>query len=177
MNSDSPAGTSKSPRWRSRLAMLVAAAAAVIGLAAFPALTANASPAPARTVLARTVLARTGVVTTKAKPDLAGAYTLHFSWGCTAAYAQAGLTFNANGTFTDAFGGAGTWAQVNGSVFWEYNAPGRTVYSGTIDGNVGSGASSTFAGANGCWYLVAAGTTGIVTHVAPHGLTPAGNDR
>lgn len=40
------------------------------------------------------------------------------------------------------------------------NGPAK--YGGTIAGNVGYGASSTFDGtANGCWYLTKQGTVGI----------------
>lgn len=50
MTTNPPASTVNKPlRRRSRIAMLLAAVAAVIGLAALPALTASASPAPAKT--------------------------------------------------------------------------------------------------------------------------------
>jgi hypothetical protein len=149
-------------RWRSRLAVLAATAAAVTGVAAFPALTASASPAPAP---AAAVAGRTA-------PSVAGAYTVYFSWGCTANYAQGGFTFNPNGTFTDSYGGAGTWAQINGTLAVEYNAPVRTAYVGTIDGNAGSGAMSTLVGAGqltGCWFMTAAGTTWGPRHALHHG--------
>ena len=155
----------KSPRWRSRVALLLAAGAAVTGMAtAFPVLTANAAPAPARAAAAAQ----------KATLNLAGAYTVYFSWGCTAHYTQGGFNFNANGTFTDPFGGAGTWALVNGTLMAEYNAPSRTAYVGTIDGSAGSGASSTLTGvgeARGCWFMTAPGTTFSPRIRAHHGHT------
>lgn len=159
---DTPA---QRPRWRLGLAALLTAAAATAGLAAVPARSAGAAPAPAP---AAVTAARTA-------PDVAGVYTVHFSWGCTAAYAQATVTFNANNTFTDSYGGTGTWALVNGSLFWEYSQ-GRTGYSGTIDGNVGSGAMSTLIGAGqqtGCWYAAAPGTTGGTRHAAHDSRDPA----
>ena len=35
-----------------------------------------------------------------------------------------------------------------------------------MEGNVGSGAMSTFAGSNGCWYITKQGTTGILEATA-----------
>ena len=43
---------------------------------------------------------------------------------------------------------------------------GPAKYAGTVDGNVGCGAMSTFGGTNGCWYLTKQGTTGVAA-VAP----------
>jgi hypothetical protein len=181
MNTD-PSGSSigRPSRWRSRLVMLLAGMAAVTGLAVFPALTANASPAPARP----------GAVAARIAPDTPppppGNYAIYYSWGCTSSYLKAGITFNSNGTFNDSQGGAGTWGLVNGSMFWEYNSPSRTMYSGTIDGYAGSGASSTFStgsgsglsngGATGCWYMVASSSTDAIQRTAHHGqlLSPAG---
>jgi len=106
--------------------------------------------------------------------NVAGAYTVYFSWGCTAHYTQGGFTFNPNGTFTDPFGGAGTWAQVGGTLAVEYNAPIRTAYVGTVDGNSGSGASSSLTGvgeSNGCWFMTKAGTTLNIRHTTDRGQT------
>jgi hypothetical protein len=40
------------------------------------------------------------------------------------------------------------------------NGPAK--YGGTVNGSVGSGIMSTFSGLDGCWYLSAQGTTGIL---------------
>ena len=90
---------------------------------------------------------------------VSGNWTLHFGWGCTATYGQSPITFNANGTFGGQF--TGKWVQQDGTLLWSYDT-GPAKYGGTVDGNVGSGAMSTFAGLNGCWYLTKQGTTGIV---------------
>jgi len=87
-----------------------------------------------------------------------GPWILHFSWGCTSSYSQLPITFNPNGTF----GGnlPGKWVQQDGTLLLSFDS-GPAKYGGTVDGNVGSGASSTFAGLNGCWYLTRQGTVGI----------------
>jgi len=79
-----------------------------------------------------------------------GPWTLHFSWGCTSNYSQLPVTFNPNGTFSGNL--PGKWVQQDGTLLLSFDG-GPAKYGGTVDGNVGSGASSTFAGLNGCWYL------------------------
>jgi hypothetical protein len=95
--------------------------------------------------------------------SLPGNWILHFSWGCTNSYGQSKITFNPNGTF----GGAlpGKWVQQDGTVLLSFDT-GPAKYGGTVDGNVGSGAMSTFGGLNGCWYLTKEGTAGIVAATA-----------
>jgi hypothetical protein len=65
------------------------------------------------------------------------------------------------------FGGdfPGKWLQQDGTLLLSYD-DGPARYGGTIDGNVGSGAMSTFTGSNGCWYLTKQGTVGIVAATA-----------
>jgi hypothetical protein len=87
-----------------------------------------------------------------------GPWVLHFSWGCTSSYAQTNITLNPDGSFGGAFNGK--WRLRDGTLMLTFDA-GPAKYGGTIDGNVGSGAMSTFAGLNGCWYLVRQGTAGI----------------
>jgi hypothetical protein len=92
--------------------------------------------------------------------SVSGNWIGHFSWGCTSTYGQFNITFNANGTFAGTF--AGKWAQQDGTLLLSFNT-GPAKYGGTVDGNVGSGAMSTFDGsANGCWYLTKQGTVGVV---------------
>ena len=66
--------------------------------------------------------------------------------GPTQTYAQVGLVFNANGTF--AGGEPGRWQQQDGTVLLSFDR-GPAKYAGTVDGNIGSGAMSTFAGLTG----------------------------
>jgi len=91
---------------------------------------------------------------------ISGNWLGHFSWGCTNNYGQFNVTFNPNGTF-DSGTSKGKWAQQDGTLLLSWNN-GPAKYGGTLDGNVGSGAMSTFDGsANGCWYLTTQGTVGI----------------
>jgi hypothetical protein len=91
--------------------------------------------------------------------SVAGNWILHFSWGCTNNYGQANITFNSDGTFSGSF--PGKWVQQDGTLLLSFDT-GPAKYGGTVHGNVGSGASSTFAGLNGCWYLTKEGTIGIM---------------
>jgi hypothetical protein len=94
---------------------------------------------------------------------VSGSWTLHYSWGCTGSYGQLNVTFNANGTFSG--GLAGKWVQQDGTLLLGFDG-GPAKYGGTLNGNVGSGAMSTFTGTNGCWYLTKAGTAGIAAEEA-----------
>lgn len=92
--------------------------------------------------------------------SISGNWVLHFSWGPTNAYAQANMVFNNDGTFVNGTA-TGKWRQQDGTLLMSFDS-GPAKYAGTIDGNVGSGAMSTFTGLNGCWYLTRQGTTGLV---------------
>ena len=83
---------------------------------------------------------------------------MHYSWGPTQTYSQVGLAFNGNGTF--AGGATGRWQQQDGTVLLSFDG-GPAKYAGTIDGNLGSGAMTTFAGLDGCWYLSKQGMVGL----------------
>jgi hypothetical protein len=91
---------------------------------------------------------------------VSGNWVLHFSWGCTGSYGQANILFNTNGTFSIG-GSSGQWRQRDGTILLSF-ASGPAKYGGTVNGNVGSGAMSTFAGLDGCWYLTRQGITGVV---------------
>jgi hypothetical protein len=95
--------------------------------------------------------------------SVTGDWILHYSWACSSSYAQADISFNPNGTF----GGLlpGKWVQQDGTLLLSYD-DGPAMYGGSIDGNVGSGAMSTFGGLNGCWYLTKQGTVGILAQDA-----------
>jgi hypothetical protein len=104
--------------------------------------------------------------------SISGIWVLHFSWGCTNNYSPVNITFNPNGTFTGP--GTGQWRQRDGTVMLSFDT-GPAKYGGTVNGNVGSGASSTFAGLNGCWYLVKQGTSGLQIEPAAQSHDPSGN--
>jgi hypothetical protein len=102
---------------------------------------------------------------------VSGTYTLHYSWGCSGNYSQVDINFAAGNTFTG--GLAGKWWQQDGTILLSFDT-GPAKYGGTINGNVGSGAMSTFAGLNGCWYLTKKGTVGLTElHSETHDV--AGN--
>jgi hypothetical protein len=150
MTTSSPAGTTtQRPRWRSGLALLVAAAAATIGLAVVPALSASASP----------VAARPAAATVRSPAFTSGTYTLYYSWGCTGQYASVQQTFNSDGTITVS-GSSGKWVVQDGTIMWNYTA-GPAIYSGNVDGPAAVGMMTAFTGSstgNGCWYALKAGT-------------------
>lgn len=89
---------------------------------------------------------------------LSGNWLLHYSWGPTNTYSQGKINFKNDGTFVNG-SATGKWRQRDGTVLLSFdNGPAK--YTGTIDGNVGCGAMTTFSGNNGCWYLTKEGTTG-----------------
>jgi class 3 adenylate cyclase len=102
--------------------------------------------------------------------SVAGDWILHYSWGCSNSYTPSNITFNANGTFTGSL--PGKWVQQDGTLLLSFDT-GPAKYGGTVDGNVGSGAMSTFAGLNGCWYLTKQGTSGIVAAAAAQAPRPS----
>ena len=91
--------------------------------------------------------------------NIFGNWTLHYSWGPTNNYAAVNLVFNSNGTFSG--GATGKWSQQDGTLLLSFDS-GPAKYAGTLDGNIGTGAMSTFSGLEGCWYLSKQGTVGIV---------------
>jgi hypothetical protein len=95
--------------------------------------------------------------------SVTGNYIGHFSWGCSNNYGQFNITLNGDGTFGGTF--PGKWVKQDGTLLLSFdNGPAK--YAGTIDGNVGSGAMSTFTGSNGCWFLTKQGTTGFAAEAA-----------
>jgi hypothetical protein len=103
--------------------------------------------------------AQVGIHVTFSAPKISGNWILHYSWGATSSYSQVALSFNGNGTFTGSL--TGRWHQQDGTLLLSFDT-GPAKYSGTVDGNVGSGAMSTFSGLDGAWYLSKQGTTGVV---------------
>jgi hypothetical protein len=116
-----------------------------------------------------------GIIVTASPPKVSGNWTLHYSWGPTYTYGQVSLVLNPNNTITGAL--TGKWQQQDGTLLLAFDT-GPAKYAGTVDGNIGSGAMSTFAGLDGCWYLSKQGTVGLtlpVTALAPGMVDPAGN--
>jgi hypothetical protein len=95
--------------------------------------------------------------------SVSGNWILHYSWSCTNNYTQSNITFNPGGVFAGSL--SGKWVQQDGTLLLSFDT-GPAKYGGTIDGNVGSGAMSTFAGLNGCWYLTKSGTVGVAAEAA-----------
>jgi hypothetical protein len=97
---------------------------------------------------------------------VSGNWIGHYSWGCTATYGQFNIDFNPGGIFGGSF--PGKWVQQDGTLLLSFDT-GPAKYGGTVDGNVGSGAMSTFTGLNGCWYLTKQGTLGVVAAAKAEG--------
>ncbi|MGB9939042.1 hypothetical protein [Methanosarcina sp.] len=88
-----------------------------------------------------------------------GQWTFHYDWGCSGSYVQVGITFNNNGTFNiPSQGLAGKWVQSDGMILWQFDTS-KTSYGGNFAGNAMAGLMSTFAGLDGCWYAIKAGST------------------
>lgn len=98
---------------------------------------------------------------------VSGNWTLHYAWSSTAQYSQVNLIFNSDGTFSGS--AAGKWVQQFGTILLSFNA-GPAKYAGNIDGNVGTGAMTTFAGLDGCWYLTKQGTIGLAPEFIARGV-------
>lgn len=98
---------------------------------------------------------------------ISGSWTLHYSWRSTGRYSQLNLIFNSDGTF--AGGAVGKWVQQYGTILLSFNT-GPAKYAGNIDGNVGTGAMTTFDGLDGCWYLSKQGTVGLAPELISRGV-------
>lgn len=106
---------------------------------------------------------------------ITGNWVLHYSWGATSVYGQTPITFNGDGSFSGPY--TGKWRKQSGTVMLSFDG-GPAKYGGTVNGNVGSGAMTTFAGLDGCWYLSKEGTSGFLPEgaLAEEALLPAGPD-
>lgn len=88
--------------------------------------------------------------------SIVGTWNLFVDWGCTGNPVVGGpLTFNANGSWTYAFGG-GRWIQVEGMYFFNFNNPVGLVYTANVTkdalvGIMGYAVSGSNPGA-GCWW-------------------------
>ncbi len=88
--------------------------------------------------------------------SLPGNWTLHYDWGCSGNYGSTSMAINANGTWTNGQGYSGVWVQAAGMLTFKFNNS-NTTYSGNLASKSVTGIQSTFAGLNGCFYMLQAG--------------------
>jgi hypothetical protein len=97
------------------------------------------------------------------KMSVSGDWTLLYSWNGSPDYGSSAIR-----------------VQQDGTLLLHYDT-GPAIYGGTVDGDAGSGASSTFEGVNGFWVLVKEGVTGLAireadsARVLQHSHDVAGN--
>lgn len=103
-----------------------------------------------------------------------GRWTLHYDWGCDGSYSQVGITFNNNGTFSTQ-NYTGKWVQRDGKILFQYDTSNKTTYGGNFAGNAMVGIMSTFAGLNGCWYAIRAGSTTMLAEERKPEFDSSGN--
>ena len=97
--------------------------------------------------------------------NIPGSWTLYYDWGCDGGVGNSKITFNANGTFASS-PYTGKWVQFDGNVLWRFDQAPSAVYGGNGVGTALTGASSTFAGLNGCWYAIKSGSPGSLAESA-----------
>jgi hypothetical protein len=85
-----------------------------------------------------------------------GNWTLFYDWDCDGSYSKATMTVNNNGTFTTNEGSSGLWTQLAGMFTFTFNNS-ETTYSGALASKAITGTSTTFAGLNGCFYMLQEG--------------------
>jgi hypothetical protein len=78
-----------------------------------------------------------------------GEWTLYYDWGCTGFPGTGNFSVYSDGSYSDNYGGSGTWQQTGKKVTLTYDG-GVTVYSGKQVKNTASGTMSS-AGYTGCW--------------------------
>jgi hypothetical protein len=85
-----------------------------------------------------------------------GNWTLFYDWNCDGSYSKATMTVNANGTWTNSEGFNGQWVQIAGIFMFNFNGL-KTAYAGNLASKSITGASTTYSGLNGCFYMLQAG--------------------
>jgi len=85
-----------------------------------------------------------------------GNWTLHYDWNSTGTYGSTAMTVAANGTWTNGQGYNGVWVQVAGVFMFQF-ANSKVTYAGNLADKSVTGINSTFAGLNGCFYMLEAG--------------------
>ena len=98
-----------------------------------------------------------------------GNWTLYYDWGCDGSYSSTSITVNTNGTVTSGGGYSGPWVQEAGMLMFTYNNS-ETTYAGNLASRSITGISTTFAGLNGCFYML---QEGVPSALAPDEPEPA----
>jgi hypothetical protein len=97
-----------------------------------------------------------------------GNWTLFYDWSCAGSYGSTSMTINANGTWTNGQGYSGVWVQAAGMLTFKFNNS-NTTYSGNLASKSVTGIQSTFAGLNGCFYMLEAGVPTAHAELAAKG--------
>ena len=149
-------GTNRRSAARFRLLMVagVAAVVALLGMASSTSVAAK--PATGQSDQGATA----GSAPVQAAPAVGvqavpGNWTLFFDWDCDGSYSTLAVVFNAGGTWSGG-GFTGPWVSVAGMLTFTFNGS-ETTYSGNIASKSVTGIQTTFAGLNGCFYLLQAG--------------------
>ena len=101
-----------------------------------------------------------------------GSWTLAFDWGCDGSYSTIAVTLNASGTWSGG-GFTGLWVSLAGQLVLTFDNS-ETTYSGNIASKSVTGINTTFAGLNGCFYLLQAGAPIALGAVTAEPLSAAG---
>jgi hypothetical protein len=84
-----------------------------------------------------------------------GNWTLFYDWDCDGGYGTASMVVNGDGTWTGG-GYDGLWVAVAGMFMFTFNGS-ETTYAGNLASQSITGISTTFAGLNGCFYMLQQG--------------------
>ena len=82
-----------------------------------------------------------------------GTWMLFFDWVCDGTYSRSPITLNSDGTFTTRDGYSGLWVQEAGMIEFTFNDT-DTTYAGNVASKSITGIGTTFAGLNGCFYML-----------------------
>lgn len=85
-----------------------------------------------------------------------GSWTLFYDWNCDGSYSSTSMTVNPGGTWTNGEGHSGLWVQSAGMFMFTFNNS-ETTYAGNLASKSITGISTTFAGLNGCFYMLQSG--------------------
>jgi len=85
-----------------------------------------------------------------------GNWTLFYDWGCDGSYSKTTMTLNNNGTWTNGEGYAGKWVHIAGMLMFTFDNS-DTTYAGNLASKSVTGIETTFAGLNGCFYMLQSG--------------------
>lgn len=87
---------------------------------------------------------------------ITGNWTLFYDWDSDGSYSKAGMTVNANGTYSTSEGSNGKWVQIAGMFMFTFNNT-ETTYAGNLASKSITGISTTFSGLNGSFYMLQEG--------------------